>query len=255
MSAPATVLRLRGVERDFGGVHAIAGVDLEIADGERRTILGPNGAGKTTLFNLITGDIPVSRGTIELLGSDVTWVPKRLRTKLGLGRTYQISRLFGDLDVADNLYLAALGVGRGHLRPIRRRGRDGELRAIAEQTAERVGLGGRGAAIVSELSHGERRQLEIGMALAGRPRLLLLDEPAAGLSPGERRQLTELILSLDRSMTVVLIEHDMDIALTVADRVTMMHGGAVLVEGTPAEIRANAVVHDLYLGRAHAVVA
>jgi branched-chain amino acid transport system ATP-binding protein len=249
----APLLRLAGVERTFGGVRATAGVDLAIGHGERRAILGPNGAGKTTLFNLITGDIPVSAGTIELLGTDVTWVPKRLRTTLGMGRTYQISRLFGGMDVADNLYLAALGVRRGHLRPLRLPGRDRELRAIAERTAERVGLEDRRSVLVDELSHGERRQLEIGMALAGDPLLLLLDEPAAGLSPGERRRLTDLLLSLERSMTVVLIEHDMDIALTVSDRVTMMHAGRVLVEGSPDEIRANQTVHDLYLGRAHAV--
>ena len=243
------ILRLRGIGRRFGGLHAVADVTLEVAPGERRAILGPNGAGKTTLFNVISGDLPATSGAIEFLGLDVTRVPARRRATLGMGRTYQKSRLFAGLSVEDNLYLAVLGVRSGHLRPVLAPGRDGELRARARELATAVGLEGRLRALVGALSHGEQRQLEVGMARAGDPRLMMLDEPASGLSRGERVALTELLLQLDPSITLILIEHDMDVALRVAERVTMMHDGRVLVEGTPAEIQANQTVHDLYLGR------
>ena len=246
----APILRLRGVGRRFGGVHAVRDVDLDVPSGERRAILGPNGAGKTTLFNVISGEFPPTSGSIELFGFDVTHMPARKRARLGLSRTFQKSRLFLGLSVEDNLYLAVLGVKSGHLRPVRL-GRDGEMRARARELAAHVGLGARLDTLVGSLSHGEQRQLEVGMARAGEPKLMMLDEPAAGLSRGERVALTELLLALDPSITLILIEHDMDVALAVAERVTMMHDGSVIVEGTPAEIRANELVHDLYLGRAH----
>jgi len=243
---------LRGVGRRFGGVRAVRDVDLDVLPGERRAILGPNGAGKTTLFNVISGEFPPTSGSIELFGRDVTHVPARKRARAGLSRTFQKSRLFLGLTVEDNLYLAVLGVKGGHLRPVRL-GRDGKMRARARELAAQVGLGGRLDTLVGSLSHGEQRQLEVGMARAGEPKLMMLDEPAAGLSRGERVALTDLLLTLDRSITLILIEHDMDVALRVAERVTMMHDGRVIVEGTPDEIRANEQVHDLYLGRgAHA---
>ena len=246
----APILRLRGVGRRFGGVQAVRDVDLDVPPGERRAILGPNGAGKTTLFNVISGEFPPTSGRIELFDEDVTHMPARKRARLGLSRTFQKSRLFLGLSVEDNLYLAVLGVKNGHFRPVRL-GRDGEMRERARELAAQVGLGGRLDTVVGSLSHGEQRQLEVGMARAGDPKLMMLDEPAAGLSRGERVALTDLLLALDRSITLILIEHDMDVALTVAERVTMMHDGRVIVEGTPAEIRANELVHDLYLGRAH----
>jgi branched-chain amino acid transport system ATP-binding protein len=165
-----------------------------------------------------------------------------------MGRTYQKSRLFPGLSVEDNLYLAVLGVQTGHLRPIVSR-RDRELRERARDLARTAGLEGREQTIVGSLSHGEQRQLEVGMARAVNPTLMMLDEPASGLSRGERVALTDLLLQLDSSITLILIEHDMDVALRVAERVTMMHDGRVIVEGTPDEIRANQTVHDLYLGR------
>ena len=241
------ILRLRGVGRRFGGVQALSDIDLEVAYGERRAILGPNGAGKTTLFNVISGEFPPTAGTVKLFGQDVTLMPVRRRAKLGLTRTFQKSRLFLGLSVEDNLYLSVLGVRDGHCLIFRSQ-RDKEMLARASAHAQRVGLGGRERALVGSLSHGEQRQLEVGMALAGDPKLMMLDEPASGLSPGERAALTELLLGLDRAITLILIEHDMDIALTVAKRVTMMHDGRVIAEGTPAEIRANQMVHDLYLG-------
>jgi branched-chain amino acid transport system ATP-binding protein len=245
------ILRLRGVGRRFGGLQAVQDVDLDIRPGERRAILGPNGAGKTTLFNVIAGEFPPTSGRIELFGRDVTILPARRRVGLGLTRTYQTSRLFLGLSVEDNLYLSVIGVEGGRLRPVVIPGRDRALRARAREIASRVGLEAQLATIVRDLSHGEQRQLEVGMALAGNPRLMMLDEPAAGLSRTERVSLTEMLLALDRDVTLLLIEHDMDVALTVAEYVTMMHDGRVIVEGTPAEIRADQLVHDLYLGRGH----
>jgi branched-chain amino acid transport system ATP-binding protein len=254
MAAPATsteraepILRLRGVGRRFGGVHAVRDVDLEVRPGERRAILGPNGAGKTTLFNLISGEFPVSTGRVELFGGDVTGRPARKRARMGLARTFQTSKLFHGLSVEDNLYLAVLGVRSGHLRIVPAKV-DGEMRDTGRAAAAAVGLTEKLDVLVSDLSHGEQRQLEVGMARASNPRLLMLDEPAAGLSRAERVQLTETLLALDPEITLILIEHDMDVALRVAQWVTMMHDGQVIVEGTPDEIRANQLVHDLYLG-------
>jgi branched-chain amino acid transport system ATP-binding protein len=241
------VLRLRGVGRRFGGVLAVADVDLAVRPGERRAILGPNGAGKTTLFNLISGEFPPTAGTVQLFGTDVTVTPARKRARMGLSRTFQTSRLFLGLTVEDNLYLAVLGVHDGHLRMVPSKS-DGELREKARLYGEAVGIADRFDSLVMDLSHGEQRQLEVGMARASEPKLMMLDEPAAGLSRAERVRLTELLLALDPSITLILIEHDMDVALRVAQWVTMMHDGRVIVEGTPDEIRGNQTVHDLYLG-------
>jgi branched-chain amino acid transport system ATP-binding protein len=175
----------------------------------------------------------------------------RNRAKLGLARTYQQSRLFLGLTVEDNIYLSILGVERGHLRPVTLRKRDGEIRERAHAAAGRVGIHPKLGELVSSLSHGEHRQVAIAMALASNPKLIMLDEPASGLSRGERVLLTELLLGLDEHITLLLIEHDMDVALRVAERVTMMHDGRIIVEGTPEEIRGNAMVHDLYLGSSH----
>ena len=246
----APILRLRGVGRRFGGVVAVSDVDLDVRPGERRAILGPNGAGKTTLFNLISGEFPPSAGTVELFGEDVTAMPARKRARRGLSRTFQTSRLFGGLSVLDNLYLAVLGVHEGHFRLLQK-ARDEEFRDRGREMARAVGLEHRIDELVMELSHGEQRQLEVGMARASNPKLMMLDEPAAGLSRAERVKLTELLLALDPEITLILIEHDMDVALRVAEWVTMMHDGRVIVEGTPDEIRANETVHELYLGSAH----
>jgi branched-chain amino acid transport system ATP-binding protein len=249
--AAAPILRLRGVGRRFGGVHAVKDVDLEIGPGERRAILGPNGAGKTTLFNVISGEFGPTSGSIELFGRDVTSEPGRKRARLGLSRTFQTSKLFLGLTVEDNLYLAVLGARHGHLRVVRSR-KDTEMRERAREMAAGVGLEEVLDREVGELSHGEQRQLELGMARATDPKLMMLDEPAAGLSRAERVRLTELLLALDPHITLILIEHDMDVALGVAEWVTMMHNGTVLVEGTPEEIRANETVHELYLGSGEA---
>jgi branched-chain amino acid transport system ATP-binding protein len=242
------ILRLRGIGRRFGGLDAVRELDLEVRPRERRAILGPNGAGKTTLFNLVSGEFPPTSGTVELFGSDVTAEPARRRARMGLSRTFQTARLFHGLTVEDNVYLAVLGVREGHLRPVRTR-KDGEMRERARKVATETGLGEVLDQTVDSLAHGGQRQLEVAMARATNPRLMMLDEPAAGLSPGERQRLTQLLVGLDPAITLILIEHDMDVALRVAEWVTMMHDGRVIAEGTPAEIRANETVHELYLGR------
>jgi branched-chain amino acid transport system ATP-binding protein len=243
-------LLLRGVGRRFGGLHAVREVDLDIAPGERRAILGPNGAGKTTLFNVICGDFPATAGRVELFGRDVTQLPARARVRLGLARTYQQSRLFGGLTVEDNIYLSVLGVMGGHLRPVVLR-KDSEYRERAREAARRAAIDHRLFDLCGPLSHGEHRQVALAVALAAEPKVLMLDEPCSGLSRGERQVLTDLLLALGSELTLIVIEHDMDVAFRVAQKVTMMHEGRVVVEGTPDEIRANQLVHDLYLGRGH----
>jgi len=241
-------LRLRGVGRRFGGLHAVSNVDLEVPAGERRAILGPNGAGKTTLFNVICGDFPPTSGAVELFGRNVTQAPARTRAKMGLARTYQQSRLFAGLSVEDSIYLSIVGVRGGHLRPVVLK-RDAEMRDRAREAARRVAIDHKLSETVGSLSHGEQRQVALGVALAAEPQLMMLDEPCSGLSRGERQLITDLLLALGRDLTLIVIEHDMDVALRVAEQVTMMHDGRVIVEGTPDEIRANELVHDLYLGR------
>src|SRR4051812_7622120 len=191
--------------------------------------------------------MPPSTGSVELFGRDVTPLPARARARLGLARTYQQSRLFPGLTVEDNVYLAVLGVTGGRLRPVVAK-RDEALRERARTAAGRVAIAEKLDHVVGSLSHGEHRQVALAMALASEPKILMLDEPASGLSRGERTLLTDLLLALDREITLILIEHDMDVALRVAERVTMMHDSRVIVEGTPDEIRANELVHDLYLG-------
>ncbi len=247
-STPA--LRLQHVSRRFGGVEAVRDVTLDIAHGERRVILGPNGAGKSTLFNLIAGEFKPTAGSIVLFGQDVTHLSTQYRARHGLTRTYQTTHLFSGLSVLDNLYLAVRGITPNRMSMLRPGPRDPH-RAKAREAGAQVGLEAALDKKVGALSHGEQRQLELGMALAGNPRMVMLDEPAAGLSPGERVRLTDLILGLDPAITVLLIEHDMDVALQIAQLVTVMHNGRVIVTGTPDEISRNAVVHELYLGEHH----
>ncbi|GBD18886.1 Lipopolysaccharide export system ATP-binding protein LptB [bacterium HR27] len=247
LQTAAHALELQGVSRRFGGLVAVREVSLALQPGERRAIIGPNGAGKTTLFNVITGELRPTAGTIRFFGRDVTHLPPYQRIRLGLARTYQTPLVFPRLSVADNLYLAVRGVRPWRLSLRLPRRSDPEFREV-EELAERVGLGHALRALAGALSHGEQRQLEIGMALASRPKLLLLDEPAAGLSPGERGKLTALLRELDPRMTVLLIEHDMDVAFQVVQRVTVLHEGSVIAEGAPEEIAANPVVQSVYLG-------
>jgi branched-chain amino acid transport system ATP-binding protein len=231
---------------------AVDSVDLALAPGERLAVIGPNGAGKTTLFRLIAGELRADAGSIRMLGRDVTRLPTWRRAQLGLSRTYQIANLFGRLSVADNIRLAmtpAHPSGWRSLRPIRR---DDDIDTATHRLLDQTGLGGRARSTVAALSHGEQRQLEIAMALATNPRLLLLDEPAAGLSAAERGMLRDLIERLPRTLPLVLIEHDMSLVFDLADRVMCLHQGRSVAMGTPEVIRADERVQAVYLGRAHA---
>lgn len=245
-----SALELRGVTKMFGALAAISDVTLTVGPGERRAVLGSNGAGKTTLFNCVTGDFLPTSGTIRLFGEDVTTFPAHERIRRGLRRTYQISLLFTGLSVADNVYLACRGVSRGRFSLLRPRRGDPLLTRAAE-LVEAVRLTAARDRLVSELSYGQQRQLEIALALAGAPRLILFDEPAAGLSPTERAELVAILTGLPSHIGYVIIEHDMDVALRVAQSVTMMHNGRVFKEGTPAEIESDPEVQELYLGGGH----
>jgi branched-chain amino acid transport system ATP-binding protein len=243
----APLLRLESVTVAFGGLVALGGIDLDVAQGERLAILGPNGAGKTTLFNVIAGDITPTSGRVTIRGVDCTALPSRLRPQLGVARTYQKTRLFAGLTVEDNLYLAQTGKQRRHL-SLWRSARDAELRSRARDAAHDVWLGDELDAEVGDLSHGQQRQLEVGMALVTEPDLIMLDEPASGLSRGERERLVELLENLPDDTTLLLIEHDMDVALKVADSVVVMADGEKIAAGTPDEIRNDPLVHAIYLG-------
>jgi branched-chain amino acid transport system ATP-binding protein len=244
------VLRLDGVVRRFGGLVAVDGVSLSLGPRRRLAVIGPNGAGKTTLFRLIAGDMAPSEGRVHLFGRDVTRMPAHKRARLGLSRTFQVTNLFGGLSVLDNVRLAVQARTSSRWRflaPIRR---GDQVAAAAREALERVGIGARADHRVADLSHGEQRQLEVAMALATEPRLLLLDEPAAGLSAGERARLRDLLESLPRSLPLLLIEHDMRLALSLADEVLCLHNGRQIAHGPPGEVRDDATVQAVYLGRA-----
>ena len=235
-------LVVTALARRFGGVRALDGVSLEIAEGERRAVIGPNGAGKTTLFNVLAGELAPTSGRVELFGADVTGARPWRIARRGLGRVYQRAELFPSLSVAENLELALASRGAWHFR------RDRGARTRIGGLLERVGLPGREDARPSGLSHGERRQLEVAVALAADPRVLLLDEPTAGMSPAETARIVELIAALPRALTLLVIEHDMDVVFRLADRITVLHEGKVLAEGDPPTVRADARVREVYLG-------
>ncbi|HEY3635107.1 MAG TPA: ABC transporter ATP-binding protein [Caldimonas sp.] len=243
-------LQLEGVSRTFGALRAVDDVSLAVAAGEKAAIIGSNGAGKTTLFNAITGDFPPTAGRILFFGEDITALPPHERIRKGLRRTYQSSLLFRNLTVRDNLYLAVRGVASGRF-SFRRSGPRHPSSVATNDLLDRARLAHIADERVANLAHGQQRQLEIGMALAGAPRLILFDEPAAGLSPAERRELVALLASLPPHMSFLLIEHDLEIAMRAATRVTVMHNGRVLKTGTPDEIENDAQVQDIYMGGKH----
>ena len=240
-----------GTERlthDFGGLRAVDAVTLAVGVGERRVILGPNGAGKTTLFNLITGLLSPLTGTIRLFGDDVTALSPYRRARLGLGRTFQINTLFPRLTVLESVLLAVQGADAARFSLWRPREAFRHLDQRARDLLAEWNLADRRDVPTRELSYGEQRQVELLLALAGRPRALLLDEPTAGLSAVETAAVVGMIQRFPRDVTVLLIEHDMDVALTLAERVTVMHQGRVLADGTRDEVRADARVTEIYLG-------
>jgi branched-chain amino acid transport system ATP-binding protein len=243
-----TALAVENICKNFGGVGALANISLDVGRGERRVLLGPNGAGKTTLFHTISGAVMPSAGRITLFGLDITRLRPDRRARLGLARTFQISNLFPRLTVLDSVLLA-LGGSRGHgLQLIAPPSRYRSEYDKAHQLLEQWGLADTAQRIVRTLSYGEQRQLEIALALAGQPRLLLLDEPTAGLSPAETRRVVSMVQELPRDMTIVMIEHDMDVAFELADRIAVMHQGRLIADGDQAAIRTNKQVTDIYLG-------
>jgi len=248
MAKVTAALRIEGLKKAFGGLPAINGVSLDIAPGERRLIIGPNGAGKTTLFNLVTGDLAADAGRILLFDQNVSRFATHRRVHRGLARTYQIITLFPRDTLEHNLVLSLLG-----LSPLRwnwwsRLSSIQHFREEARRVLARVGLESLAQRPMSEVAYGEKRRVEIAMALAQKPRLLLLDEPLAGLSREERVAVKELVASIPRDVTVVMIEHDMDTALDLADRITVLHYGSVIVEGTRAEVVADPKTREVYLG-------
>jgi len=243
-----TALGVRGLEKRFGGLRVTAEVSLSVEPGERRLIIGPNGAGKTTLFNLITGELSPDRGAITLFDRDITRVPSHRRFHLGIARTYQIITLFQGETLLRNVTLSLLGLSRLRWNPFVRLERQGALIAGAREALARVALDHLAARPLAQTSYGERRRVEIAMALAQHPKILLLDEPFAGLSVEERRDVLRLVTGIPRDVTIVMIEHDMDVALDFAERISVLHFGEVVMEGTRAEVVAHPRTREIYLG-------
>jgi len=241
-------LALDGLKKSFGGLPAMNDVSLEVAPGERRLIIGPNGAGKTTLFNLITGDLRRDAGSIRLFGEEVARLKPHQRAHRGLARTYQIITLFPHDTLQHNVVLSLLGLSRRRWNPVKPLAGWSDVYGEALAVLERVGLRDLAHRPIGEVAYGERRRVEIAMALAQKPRLLLLDEPLAGLSREERASMKQLIAGIPRDVTVIMIEHDMDTALDLAERITVLHYGSVIVEGTRAEVVADPKTREVYLG-------
>jgi branched-chain amino acid transport system ATP-binding protein len=247
---PPPLLEITALTRTFGALSALAGVSLSVTPKTRHAVIGPNGAGKTTLFNVITGQVPPSAGHVLFEGRSVTDLPPHAVARRGISRSFQRTNLFPKLTVLENLRLAAAADGRGSWSLF---GRADRLRAPlqrATETAEAIGLRDRLPATAGALSYGEQRQLEVGVALATRPKLLLLDEPTAGMSPEETQRMTRMLEGLPREVTLLIIEHDMDVVGSLADRVTVLHYGEVLTEGTFDHVKRDPRVYEVYLGSA-----
>ena len=243
-----TALALKDLCKAFGGLQVTRNVNLSVEPGERRLIIGPNGAGKTTLFNQITGDLKPSSGSIHVFGQDITRIASRQRAHIGIARTYQIITLFARDTLLRNVMLALLGLSPLRWNPFVDLERQEHLRERAQAALARVGLADIAERRLSETSYGERRRVEIAMALAQEPKLLLLDEPFAGLSADERRDVRGLLAGIPRDVTIIMIEHDMDVALDLADRITLLHFGEVIVEGTRAAVVEDPRTREVYLG-------
>jgi branched-chain amino acid transport system ATP-binding protein len=246
MSPPA--LLLEDVSRHFGGLKAVDNVRLMVAPGARHALIGPNGAGKTTLFNLISGELTVTSGRVVMFGTDVSRLAPHQRAALGLARTFQITKLFPGLTVFENVLLACEALDRRKLSMHRDVASYPDLTQRANELMERFGLSAVGNETSANLSYGDQRKLEVALSMAGQPRLLLLDEPMAGLPSGESRTMHELLEKLDPGIAVLLIEHDMDVAFAFAERITVLHQGRVLTEGHKDEVSANGTVQQIYLG-------
>ena len=243
-----TALAVNALSKSFGGLRVTADVNLAVEPGERRLIIGPNGAGKTTLFNLITGELSPDSGSILLFGKEITRVASRRRAHLGMARTYQIITLFGRDTILRNVELALLGLSPLRWNPLIDLDRQTDLVGRAHAALARVGLSHIAERALSQTSYGERRRVEIAMALAQNPKILLLDEPFAGLSIDERRDVQNLLVQIPRDVTIVMIEHNMDVALDFAERITLLHFGEVIVEGTRSEVVTDPRTREVYLG-------
>ena len=243
-----TALAVTALNKSFGGLRVTANVDLLVEPGERRLIIGPNGAGKTTLFNLIVGEIAPDSGSIALFGRDITRTASRRRAHLGMARTYQIITLFPHDTILRNVTLALLGLSPLRWNAFLDLDRQQHLTELAREALGKVGLDRIADRPLAQTSYGERRRVEIAMALAQAPKVLLLDEPFAGLSIDERREVQALLAAIPREVTVVMIEHNMDVALDLADRITLLHFGEVVVEGTRAQVVADPRTREVYLG-------
>jgi branched-chain amino acid transport system ATP-binding protein len=248
MSGP--LLQVENLAKRFGGIVATDDLMLNVAHGELHAVIGPNGAGKTTLIAQLSGQLAADAGRIRFSGSDITALPMHARSALGLARSFQITSLFLDLSVLDNVALAVQAHAGHSFRFWRNARLETGLRQPARAALKRVGLSERAEWPASALSHGEHRQLELAMALAGRPRMLLLDEPMAGLGPEESARMVETLRSLKRELTILLVEHDMEAVFALADRITVLVYGREIASGSPADIRANKEVRDAYLGEA-----
>jgi branched-chain amino acid transport system ATP-binding protein len=244
----APALELSRLNKRFGGLPATRDVSLSVMPGERRLIIGPNGAGKTTLFNLITGDLTPDAGSVRLFGQELIKLPTQRRVHLGLARTYQILTLFPKETLCHNVVLSLLGLDKSRWNAWTYLAGQRHLYDAAREALALVGLGDRADRVVAETSYGERRRLEMAMALAQKPKVLLLDEPLAGLSQQERGQVRDVLAKVPRDVTIVMIEHDMDSALAFAERITLLHYGEVIVEGTRAEVVADPRTKEVYLG-------
>jgi branched-chain amino acid transport system ATP-binding protein len=243
------MLETRELTRRFGGLAAVHRVSLTVEPGEVRSIIGPNGAGKTTLFNLITGALAPTSGRIVWRGRDVTGLAPPVIFRLGIVRSFQVSHVFGKLSVRENVELMVYGRSRPSGSPLARTRRSpAEIGRRVDEALGRLGLGDRADEPAGTLSHGDRRLVEIAMAIAAEPALLLLDEPTAGMSADETRHTAALLRGLAPAITLVIVEHDMSVVMTISDRVTVLHRGEVLAEGPPDAIRANRAVQEVYLG-------
>ena len=242
------VLELKGLSKSFGGLNAVQDVSLKIFPGDRKAIIGPNGAGKTTLFNVITGVLPASSGEVRLFERDITRWPSHRRTALGMARTFQITNLFPKLTVLENVLLAVKGLRRSKFVMWRPLSSYRDVHEKARRLLESAGYWDRRGIEVRSLSHGERRQVEIVLGLASDPKLLLLDEPAAGLASGESQEMTAFLKRLDPELAILLIEHDMDVVFDFAEHITVLHFGQVVEEGVTESIRGSRKVQEIYLG-------
>jgi len=245
----AAILEIRNLHRHFGGIAAINGLSMTLSENELQSVIGPNGAGKTTLFNVITGRLHASSGQVFYEGQEITNKPPDEIVRLGIGRTFQKSSIFPGHTVFENLRIARQAKLGGSRRIFSSKTRLNQVNDDTWQILERLRLADQAKTIASTLSHGDQRVMEIGIALAGSPRLLLLDEPTAGMSLRETERTAELIRNLAKELTVVLVEHDMEVVMSISDRISVMHQGSLIAEGTPVEIQSNELVREAYLGK------